>query len=40
MEVQFTWSDVFEISIHPCITPEDGLKLGPDALARAQAYLT
>jgi hypothetical protein len=39
MEIQFTWGDVFEINVYPSVTPEEGLKIGPDAMARAQAYL-
>lgn len=39
MEIQFTWQDVFEISVHPSVTPEEGLKIGPEALMRARAHL-
>jgi len=38
MEMQFTWGDVFDITVHPSITPEDGLKIGPEIMARAMAH--
>lgn len=37
MEIGFTWGDVFQIEIAPAVTAEDGLRLGPEVLARRQA---
>jgi hypothetical protein len=34
MEVEFEWNDVFDISIHPAISADDGLRVGPDVFAR------
>jgi len=34
MEVVFEWDDVFDIDIHPAISAEEGLKIGPDVFGR------
>lgn len=34
MEIAFTWGDVFQIEVSPATTAQDGLKLGPQVLAR------
>jgi hypothetical protein len=34
MEIGFTWGDMFQIEISPAVSAEDGLKMGPDAMAR------
>jgi hypothetical protein len=39
MEITFTWGDVFKIDMHPAVSAEDGLRLGPDAMARAQGAM-
>lgn len=37
MEFGFTWGDVFQIDVTPAVTAEEGLRLGPEVLARRQA---
>ena len=37
MELGFTWGDVFQIEITPAVTAEDGLRIGPEVMARRQA---
>jgi hypothetical protein len=37
MELSFTWGDVFQIEITPAVTAEDGLRIGPEVMARRQA---
>lgn len=34
LELGFTWGDVFQIEIHPAVSAEDGLRLGPQVLGR------
>lgn len=36
LEIGFTWSDMFQIEVSPALTAEDGLKLGPEVMARRQ----
>jgi hypothetical protein len=36
MEIEFTWGDIFDITVIPAISAEEGLKLGPDAMGRRQ----
>ena len=36
LEIGFTWGDVFQIEVSPALTAEDGLKLGPEVMARRQ----
>jgi hypothetical protein len=37
MDIGFTWGDVFQIQVLPAVTAEDGLRLGPEVIARRQA---
>ena len=37
MELGFTWGDVFQIEITPAVTAEDGLRIGPEVMARRRA---
>ena len=37
MELNMTWADVFEITTHPAVSAEEGLKIGPEVMARARA---
>lgn len=34
MELQFEWNDVFDISISPAVSAEDGLRIGPEVFGR------
>ena len=34
MEVLFEWNDVFDIDIHPAVSAEEGLKIGPEVFGR------
>ena len=34
MEIVFEWNDLFDIQIHPAISADDGLKIGPDVFGR------
>jgi hypothetical protein len=34
MELGFTWGDVFETECKPAVTSDEGLRLGPEILAR------
>ncbi len=34
MELQMTWGDVFDISIFPAISFEEGLEIGPTVMGR------
>ena len=36
MEIELTWGDVFDITVFPAVSVEEGLKIGPDAMARRQ----
>lgn len=36
MEIEFTWGDIFDITVFPAVSAEDGLKVGPDAIGRRQ----
>jgi hypothetical protein len=36
MELEFEWNDVFDIDVHPAVSADDGLRLGPDIFARLQ----
>ena len=33
-ELQFEWNDVFDISVHPAVSAEEGLRIGPEVFAR------
>ena len=37
MELNMTWSDVFEVTTLPAVSAEEGLKIGPEVMARARA---
>ena len=37
LELGFTWGDVFQLEITPAVTAEDGLRIGPEVMARRQA---
>lgn len=34
MELDFEWSDVFDIDISPAVSADDGLRLGPEVFGR------
>lgn len=34
MEIAFTWGHVFDMTVLPAISAQDGLKIGPHAMAR------
>lgn len=34
MELEFEWNDVFDISIYPAVSAEEGLKIGPEVFSR------
>ena len=34
LELELEWSDVFDIDIHPALSADDGLKVGPDVMGR------
>jgi len=34
LQLSFEWSDVFDIDIHPAVSAEDGLRLGPDVFTK------
>jgi hypothetical protein len=36
MEIDLTWGHIFDITILPAISAEDGLKVGPEAMGRRQ----
>jgi hypothetical protein len=36
MEVIFGWGDVFDITVHPAVSAEEGMRIGPDAMAKRQ----
>jgi hypothetical protein len=33
-EFQLEWSDVFDIEVHPAVSAEDGLRIGPEVMGR------
>ena len=37
MEIGLTWGDMFQIEVLPAVTAEQGLKVGPQVMARRQA---
>ena len=37
MEIQMTWGDVFDVTITPAISHEEGLKIGPEVMSRRPA---
>jgi len=34
MELYMEWEDVFDIDIHPAVSAEEGLKIGPEVFGR------
>ncbi len=36
MEFEFEWNDVFDIEVHPAVSAEEGLKIGPEVFGRLQ----
>jgi hypothetical protein len=34
MELDFEWNDVFDISVSPAISAEEGLRIGPEVFGR------
>lgn len=36
MELVLQWNDVFDISVHPAVSAEEGLKVGAEALGRVR----
>lgn len=34
MELLFEWNDVFDIDIHPAVSADDGLRIGPEVFGR------
>lgn len=34
MEMELEWSDVFDISIFPAVSAEEGLRIGPEVIGR------
>ncbi len=34
LEVVFEWNDVFDIDIHPAVSSEEGLQIGPEVFGR------
>jgi hypothetical protein len=33
-QFQLEWSDVFDIEVHPAVSAEDGLRMGPEVMGR------
>jgi hypothetical protein len=36
MQIMFAWSDVFDITVLPGVTAEEGLRIGPSVMAAAR----
>lgn len=36
MEIDLTWGDIFDVTIFPAVSAEEGLKIGPDVMGRRQ----
>ncbi|HET9092127.1 MAG TPA: DUF3303 family protein [Acidimicrobiales bacterium] len=34
MELEFSWGDVFDVSVYPDVSAEEGLKIGPEVPGR------
>jgi hypothetical protein len=34
MQLELEWNDIFDIQIHPALSADDGLKIGPDVFGR------
>ncbi len=37
-EMGLAWGDVFDITVTPAITPEEGLRIGPEIIGRRSNY--
>ena len=40
LELEFEWSDVFDIDISPAVSAEEGLRIGPEVYGRLAACST
>lgn len=38
LELVTEWDDVFDIDIHPAVSAEEGLKIGPEVLGRVPRF--
>jgi Domain of unknown function (DUF3303) len=36
MEVEFEWNDVFDVTVVPAVSAEEGLRIGPEVFGRLQ----
>lgn len=36
MQIELEWSDVFDISVFPAVSAEEGLRIGPEMFGRLQ----
>src|SRR3954449_2736367 len=36
MQLQFEWNDVFEVTISPAVSAEEGIRIGPEVFGRLQ----
>jgi hypothetical protein len=36
MEVEFEWNDVFDVTVVPAVSAEEGLRIGPEIFGRLQ----
>lgn len=36
MELTFEWNDVFDIAVHPAVSADEGLRIGPEVFGRLQ----
>ena len=36
MELEFEWNDVFDLSVSPALSAEEGLRVGPEVFGRLQ----
>jgi len=34
MDVEFEWNDVFDVTVYPTVSAEEGLRIGPDMFGR------
>ncbi|MGZ4570209.1 MAG: DUF3303 domain-containing protein [Blastococcus sp.] len=34
MEIEFEWNDVFDISVFPAVSADEGLRIGPEVFGR------
>jgi hypothetical protein len=34
MDVEFEWNDVFDVTVYPAVSAEEGLRIGPDMFGR------